>query len=648
MFFQKLAVLTAVLYFFFCASFAQAVELRDTHKCTYLQHLSEDGSRLYKEKFGKHWTCGYVVVPKKPIDDKGTVSPQTDSVWIRYARYHKPGKPRNSVLAYAGGPGQGAVSFALQFKKALKPLLKNHDMLIFDQRGTGADTVSLDARCRSAKTGFDCRKILGENYKYYSSKATAVDTELLRKTFRIPKFSLYGVSYGTKNAWDYARFYPENVEKIVLDSPLAPNDGDPYMLSTIGAVDRVLQQICENGACPFTDSVSNDLKRLLAQMDKQGKIYGKVAFKKGQTRKYEFSQSTFLDMLVGTDFSPYERLQLPGIISAAAQGDKVPLLRFFGQKSHKHKQKNHNLKKAGVLVEQIVAPDISEVAYSLNLCNDQSMPWPKGSGSKTAKVGLQTAIKNISSKQIHGWSKKTIFDFNVFNNCIAFGGFGNDPVNLPKSPENVPILVLSGMDDLRTPNENALQYKQFGAQVLNVYHVGHSVLSFGTECVKQALQKFANNLRIEDCKKPKTTKASSAPYQNFRQIKAPKSLQVQTALLDTFYDFLDNYSFSSNKVAAGMRGGWFEVSKDEKTISFYNYRFYRDFAINGTLNKQLEGKLKVGKDTINVRVKGDDLILTGMAKGTKLKKISLNNYEKDVEKDLAKLVENYFPKATKR
>ena len=47
------------------------------------------------------------------------------------------------------------------------------------------------------------------------------------------KLVLYGTSYGTKVALEYAERYPENVEALVLDSVVLPEGPEPFSLSYV-------------------------------------------------------------------------------------------------------------------------------------------------------------------------------------------------------------------------------------------------------------------------------------------------------------------------------------------------------------------------------------------------------------------------------
>ena len=64
------------------------------------------------------------------------------------------------------------------------------------------------------------------------------------------KLVLFGVSYGTKVALDYAAKYPANVEALVLDSVVPPEGSDVLNVSTLQGDAAARSASCaRNGAC---------------------------------------------------------------------------------------------------------------------------------------------------------------------------------------------------------------------------------------------------------------------------------------------------------------------------------------------------------------------------------------------------------------
>jgi pimeloyl-ACP methyl ester carboxylesterase len=71
----------------------------------------------------------------------------------------------------------------------------------------------------------------GHELAAYNSSQNAMDVAALRIAMRIPSWSVYGVSYGTRFALTLMRDHPEGIRSVILESvypPVSPDlDGDP-------------------------------------------------------------------------------------------------------------------------------------------------------------------------------------------------------------------------------------------------------------------------------------------------------------------------------------------------------------------------------------------------------------------------------------
>ena len=63
-----------------------------------------------------------------------------------------------------------------------------------------------------------CAMEIGPARGGFTSEESVADIEALRVAGGYQKLVLYGTSYGTKVALEYAQQYPQNVEALVLDS----------------------------------------------------------------------------------------------------------------------------------------------------------------------------------------------------------------------------------------------------------------------------------------------------------------------------------------------------------------------------------------------------------------------------------------------
>src|SRR4029077_19679333 len=139
------------------------------------------------------------------------------------------------------------------------PARGTRDLVMFDQRGTGeSGPLSCPAlNSRAGAVGIStvgklferCALQLGPTRGQYTTQTSVEDIEAIRQALGYEKLVLYGVSYGTKVALEYAARYPQNVSELVLDS-VEPTDGpDPFSLDTLAAMNPVLAELCSEAAC---------------------------------------------------------------------------------------------------------------------------------------------------------------------------------------------------------------------------------------------------------------------------------------------------------------------------------------------------------------------------------------------------------------
>jgi pimeloyl-ACP methyl ester carboxylesterase len=148
------------------------------------------------------------------------------------------GKAKGSVLTNPGGPGGPGRTFPLAFVGRAK-LVDNMDVIGIDVRGTGESTnltcgnydwlLLTDPRDRS-KANLDqhfgtaeqqaraCQVSSGEFNQYVNTEQTVRDLDLLRHLLGREKINWIGYSGGTWMGAYYATYFPNRVDKFVLDS----------------------------------------------------------------------------------------------------------------------------------------------------------------------------------------------------------------------------------------------------------------------------------------------------------------------------------------------------------------------------------------------------------------------------------------------
>src|SRR3954447_9407744 len=188
---------------------------------------------------GPRFHCSHVTVPL----DRTAHVPGRVRLFVE--RHGGLRSSAGALFALAGGPGQAATQFSLDFYAELHPALANRQLVMFDERGTGR---SDPLRC-SGSLARDigppvaavsaCAAQLGARRAFYTSRDSADDMEAVRQSIGVDRISLFGGSYGTYTALTYARRYPQHVESLILDSPVAPGGLAPLDRASYAAVPRM-------------------------------------------------------------------------------------------------------------------------------------------------------------------------------------------------------------------------------------------------------------------------------------------------------------------------------------------------------------------------------------------------------------------------
>ncbi len=182
--------------------------------------------------------CGDLIVPEDRRRPEGRLIRLHYAVFPSEAETPAP----DPVVYLHGGPGGGALE-QVAWELDAYPFLADRDLIVFDQRGSGFSTPSLDCpEITEAETELldedrdvgwttwanaleGCRDRLrdeGIDLDAYDTDASAADVEDLRRALGIERWNLYGISYGTRLALTVMRDHPEAVRSVILDSVALP------------------------------------------------------------------------------------------------------------------------------------------------------------------------------------------------------------------------------------------------------------------------------------------------------------------------------------------------------------------------------------------------------------------------------------------
>src|SRR3954449_12748704 len=222
--------------------------------------------------------CGTLSVP---LDYSGQ-APGT--VALHFAAQRSFAHTGKILIALTGGPGQPGIDFATPSAISLQPALSQYRLVVLDQRGTGKSGVlqcpqvqvlrTLDPFLPQTVAG--CAAQVGPRRVFYSTADTVLDLESLRRALGASKVALMGISYGTHVALQYARAFPQNTDRLVLDSIVGPNGPDAFLLDTYRNLPRILREQCANNRCAgaTADPVA-DVAALVNRINTAGPLRGR-------------------------------------------------------------------------------------------------------------------------------------------------------------------------------------------------------------------------------------------------------------------------------------------------------------------------------------------------------------------------------------
>jgi len=415
--------------------------------------------------------CATVLVPL----DRTGATPGSVSLYVE--RLQALGTPRGVMFLIAGGPGQASASaFDLESQGSFfRDQFPGYTLIAFDPRGTGRSGV---LRCpelqsdpsaspaREQALVATCATEIGASRSFYSTRDHADDIDAVRQALGVDKAGLWGTSYGTQLSVAYALTYPTHVERLLLDSVADPAGRDPFAADDLREMPKGLAEICPGSTCRaatsnFVGEVVSLANRLAARP-----IQGSIPRSGGGRVTVRVDGVDFLSgMVIDSDLNAGIAAELPAAVHAALRGQPRALLRLV------------ELDRESAVLP---AEDLSMGLLAATVCDDGPFPWQPGT-----PVADRRAL--VATGPFGSWAT----DMGPAALCLLWPPQpAGRPVGTGPLPD-VPVLVLSGSRDLRTPTAQAAavasRFRQ--GRLLIVPGVGHSVLGADlTNCADTAVK----------------------------------------------------------------------------------------------------------------------------------------------------------------
>ncbi len=249
-----------------------------------------------------------------------------------------PDAASDPLVFLVGGGVAPATGYAGFLSRAFPDLRLRRDVLLIDQRGSGASNaldceLSTDAanaeyrdEARFLEAVRRCRKELERkaDLRYYTTPLAMDDLDEIRGWLGYPRLDLYGVSYGTQAAMVFLRQHPERVRSVVLQGvvPLDTPMWLEYPRNSQQALEQAFAACARQQGC--RDAFPNLAQEFSALLERLAEKPVKVKVSESEIP----IDAEILRFFVTSVLYSAERIHdLPLLIHLAHAGDYQPLAR---------------------------------------------------------------------------------------------------------------------------------------------------------------------------------------------------------------------------------------------------------------------------------------------------------------------------------
>lgn len=412
-----------------------------------------------------------------PLDRSGAVP---GTIALRHAIVRGRDAGAAPLVLLTGGPGQAGVSFTRDWGLLLGLTGVQRTFVTVDVRGSG-DSGLLRcpaferalARTPVAGAG-SCGRALGPRRSFYRSSDAAEDLEALRVRLGVPKLALLAVSYGTRIAVEYARRYPDRTDRVILDSAV-DDAADAFVGETFEAIPRVIRAVCRRSCPGGGPQPVADLARLARRL----RTRSVTVTVRGRTVRVD--EDLLLSTLISSDLIPELMRPFPAAVREALAGRPGALARLA--------LAAQELNAIGAIRE------FSPALYAATLCEEAPLAWDRAAAPEVRRQQALAALAARPDGAFSPFSRDAGRTAGLLPLCEDWPTPSRTAPVEPPAATPVPVLILSGDLDLRTPLEAArrLAARLGNAVVVRAPDVGHS--AFGASLTGCATRSVAAFLR---------------------------------------------------------------------------------------------------------------------------------------------------------
>jgi pimeloyl-ACP methyl ester carboxylesterase len=548
----------------------------------------------------------------RPLDPTGAI-PGRISIHFEYYPHSGADKPLGTLAATEGGPGYPATLSRDDYLALFKPLLRRHDFLLMDNRGTG-QSGAID--CRALQTAEKwtveliavCGKSLGDRAPLYSTAYAADDLAAILEALNIRRIDLYGDSYGTYFEQVFAVRHPNALRSIVLDGAYPLYGPDYAWYPSYAPAVRDKFDIACRRFDPCAALPGSSLERVapvLAEL-RSRPFRARGADSDGKQREFTADASQLAIVMYGSAPAFATVRELDAAARAFSGGDRVPLLRLMAETVSGVDSRDPTAdaaKWSAGLAAAVMCQDPPQIF-------DMRLPPP-----------LRTADRDraIAERKVKAPDTYAPFTIDEYRGMPLDYSFIDQCVEWPVAPSShpashvvaadarypdIPALIISGeLDNITTLADGAAVARAFkrGTQIriANSFHV-NALPRARSACGAEIVRRFIETLAVGD-----TACAAGVPPLRLARHFALQASQLEpvaaiagnragaaqlrwvSAAVMTAGDVLARLGGNSTGQGVGLRGGRFQVVNDESTthVMLNQVRWTEDLTVSGKIDR---------------------------------------------------------------
>ncbi len=547
----------------------------------------------------------------RPLDPSGQVSGTIKIALQLFPHRDHSQSALETIVAVEGGPGYPSIGSRASYVPLFAPFLDRHDLLLVDNRGTGASQV-IDCQPlqRSAFLTLSgiaaCGASLGDTSDLYGSGTAADDLAAVLDALGISQIDLYGDSYGTFFSQTFAGRHPERLRSVVLDSAYPVEHESPWYPEAAPAMRNAFNSACQQSlACQNLPGES--LTRITALLDalRTNPLRGQAHDGDGKLVNVQADPTTLALLAFGNSTGPVVYRELDAAARAyLGHGNSAPLLRLLAENG---------------IVSQSGVPPFAPTYYSAGLfvavsCEDYAFPYDLTSPPPARLAQRNAAFAEEQATAPGVYAPFTISEFNsipldysVLDTCLSWPVPSTlHPPGQPVPPgatfTSAPVLVLSGTLDSLTPAEQGKKVAALfpnATQVLvaNSFHV--TALGDEDDCASEIVRYFVQNLSPGDttCAAQIAEVRTLPKFAQYSTELAPATptagnqgtaadLRVAAASALTAGDAIARWWVNLSGSGVGLYGGMFHYTYANNAYEFQltDFEWVQDVAVTGTMS----------------------------------------------------------------